>query len=163
MVVLGSGGHTTEMLNLTNAMDRDRYWPRCFVFASTDSMSRQKLDAIQEEANSDVNKNYRFFFERNACILSKLDFSEARNSTSSRSGTNVADILLLHHFRILRLGAFGPADATSTPACQRTWNVSTRGACNVALQQMLANLGWRRHQNCLRGEHLSRGKSVIVS
>jgi beta-1,4-N-acetylglucosaminyltransferase len=43
MVVLGSGGHTTEILRLTSALNKDVYQPRTFIIAETDSRSEEKL------------------------------------------------------------------------------------------------------------------------
>ncbi|TMW68929.1 hypothetical protein Poli38472_001085 [Pythium oligandrum] len=42
MVVLGSGGHTTEILKLMKKMKRDVYTPIVFVVAETDKTSREK-------------------------------------------------------------------------------------------------------------------------
>lgn len=42
MVVLGSGGHTTEMLKLMKRFDRDTYSPIAFVVAATDKTSQEK-------------------------------------------------------------------------------------------------------------------------
>ena len=43
MIVLGSGGHTTEILRLASALNKDVYQPRTFVIAETDSSSEEKL------------------------------------------------------------------------------------------------------------------------
>ncbi|PAV82928.1 hypothetical protein WR25_00955 [Diploscapter pachys] len=40
--VMGSGGHTTEMINLLKEMN-DAYSPRIYVIAETDQMSQQKV------------------------------------------------------------------------------------------------------------------------
>lgn len=42
MVVLGSGGHTTEMLALIRRLDRAHYAPITFVVAATDATSEEK-------------------------------------------------------------------------------------------------------------------------
>lgn len=44
LVVLGSGGHTTEMLALCGAMDVSRYVPATFVVAATDYMSEKRAE-----------------------------------------------------------------------------------------------------------------------
>lgn len=44
MVVLGSGGHTTEMLKLMKRFDRDVYSPIAFVVAATDRTSQEKTE-----------------------------------------------------------------------------------------------------------------------
>ena len=44
LVVLGSGGHTAEMLRLITDFDFDRYAPLTLVTASTDTTSRAKAE-----------------------------------------------------------------------------------------------------------------------
>ena len=40
--VMGSGGHTTEMINLLKEMN-GAYSPRIYIIAETDQMSQQKV------------------------------------------------------------------------------------------------------------------------
>lgn len=47
VVVLGSGGHTAEMLRLLRTLDFDRYSPRTYVVAETDAMSASKAQAFE--------------------------------------------------------------------------------------------------------------------
>lgn len=44
LVVLGSGGHTTEILSLCRAMDVSRYIPATFVVADTDHLSQARAE-----------------------------------------------------------------------------------------------------------------------
>ena len=44
LVVLGSGGHTAEMLRLITDFDFDRYGPLTLVTAATDTTSRAKAE-----------------------------------------------------------------------------------------------------------------------
>lgn len=55
MIVLGSGGHTTEMMNLVNALDKKRYHPRHYVIASSDPLSLEKVKQFEEPSTSKVN------------------------------------------------------------------------------------------------------------
>ncbi|CAI6003937.1 unnamed protein product [Closterium sp. NIES-64] len=54
LIVLGSGGHTAEMLCLVGALDHGRYSPRCYIAAATDAISlpkaRQLEQALAQEA-----------------------------------------------------------------------------------------------------------------
>ncbi|KNC50042.1 UDP-N-acetylglucosamine transferase subunit ALG14 [Thecamonas trahens ATCC 50062] len=50
LVVLGSGGHTSEMLSMLAALDRARYSPRTYVVAATDRHSAGKAEAAEEGA-----------------------------------------------------------------------------------------------------------------
>eukprot|EP01023_Acetabularia_acetabulum_P066561 TRINITY_DN9004_c0_g1_i4.p1 TRINITY_DN9004_c0_g1~~TRINITY_DN9004_c0_g1_i4.p1 ORF type:complete len:217 (-),score=10.44 TRINITY_DN9004_c0_g1_i4:228-878(-) len=53
MIVLGSGGHTAEMLKLISYMDLYKYAPRVYVVAETDSHSESK--AIKQEMDMQDN------------------------------------------------------------------------------------------------------------
>ncbi|KAJ9545486.1 hypothetical protein OSB04_025193 [Centaurea solstitialis] len=48
LVVLGSGGHTAEMINLLSVMQKDRFAPRFYIAAATDNMSLQKAHVFEE-------------------------------------------------------------------------------------------------------------------
>ncbi|CAA0823705.1 Unknown protein [Striga hermonthica] len=48
LIVLGSGGHTAEMLNLLNAMQMERFKPRYYVAAATDNMSLEKARVLED-------------------------------------------------------------------------------------------------------------------
>ncbi|GAQ79489.1 beta-1,4-N-acetylglucosaminyltransferase [Klebsormidium nitens] len=50
LIVLGSGGHTAEMLTLIDALDRTRYSPRWYVAAKTDTMSLNRAMAAEGAA-----------------------------------------------------------------------------------------------------------------
>jgi hypothetical protein len=47
MVVLGSGGHTAEMLTLISGLDRARYAPIVFVAALGDTNSLQRIEQFE--------------------------------------------------------------------------------------------------------------------
>ncbi|KAE7996245.1 hypothetical protein FH972_000981 [Carpinus fangiana] len=49
LIVLGSGGHTAEMLNLLSVLQKERFSPRFYVAAATDNMSLQKTGVKVEE------------------------------------------------------------------------------------------------------------------
>ena len=48
MIVMGSGGHTAEMLTLLQGMDAAMYAPRNYVVATTDSTSAQRVEAFEK-------------------------------------------------------------------------------------------------------------------
>ncbi|PIN23434.1 putative glycosyltransferase [Handroanthus impetiginosus] len=48
LIVLGSGGHTAEMLNLLAVMQMDRFKPRYYIAAATDNMSLQKARVLED-------------------------------------------------------------------------------------------------------------------
>ncbi|PKA56337.1 beta-1,4-N-acetylglucosaminyltransferase [Apostasia shenzhenica] len=48
LIILGSGGHTAEMLSIVNVLHKDRFVPRFYIAAATDSMSLQKARVLEE-------------------------------------------------------------------------------------------------------------------
>jgi len=49
MAVLGSGGHTAEMISLLKTMDPAKYAPMLYVIATTDSTSLQRIETFESE------------------------------------------------------------------------------------------------------------------
>uniref|UniRef100_A0A803QEU4 UDP-N-acetylglucosamine transferase subunit ALG14 n=1 Tax=Cannabis sativa TaxID=3483 RepID=A0A803QEU4_CANSA len=47
LIVLGSGGHTAEMLNLLAVLQKERFYPRYYIAAATDNMSLQKARSFE--------------------------------------------------------------------------------------------------------------------
>lgn len=47
LVILGSGGHTAEMINLLSVLKMDRFIPRFYIAAATDNMSLQKAHVLE--------------------------------------------------------------------------------------------------------------------
>ncbi|XP_059151645.1 UDP-N-acetylglucosamine transferase subunit ALG14 homolog [Physella acuta] len=62
LVVVGSGGHTTEILTLVKALG-EHYSPRYYIVADTDQISEKKIDEC-EKLKSDVKgqQNYKVFY-----------------------------------------------------------------------------------------------------
>jgi beta-1,4-N-acetylglucosaminyltransferase len=54
LVVLGSGGHTSEMMAMMSHLSQDKYAPRSYVVARTDSMSERKVRAHEDAARGVV-------------------------------------------------------------------------------------------------------------
>eukprot|EP00983_Pelagomonas_calceolata_P026776 840048-Pelagomonas_calceolata.AAC.1 len=52
MIVLGSGGHTAEMLRATAALDKSCYRPRIYVYAATDNFSANKASEAEKVSPS---------------------------------------------------------------------------------------------------------------
>lgn len=48
LIVLGSGGHTAEMLNLLYVLQTERFKPRYYIAAATDNMSLQKAHVFED-------------------------------------------------------------------------------------------------------------------
>ncbi|CAI8588202.1 unnamed protein product [Vicia faba] len=64
LIILGSGGHTAEMLNLLAVLQKDRFNPRFYIAAATDNMSLQKAmlleNSLASESGTDVANTAQF-------------------------------------------------------------------------------------------------------
>lgn len=54
LVVLGSGGHTTEMMRLLTFLEARKYSPLTYVVATTDTTSLQRIEASQNARRGDA-------------------------------------------------------------------------------------------------------------
>ena len=55
-IVLGSGGHTAEMIKLLSGMTLKNFSPRIYIAANTDKMSEEKIKAFESSYNPDSGK-----------------------------------------------------------------------------------------------------------
>ena len=53
-LVLGSGGHTTEMMALAASLDKGTFRPRSYIVAETDQLSRQRVTEGESLGSEDV-------------------------------------------------------------------------------------------------------------
>ena len=54
IIVLGSGGHTAEMLRIIRNLNFDRYSPRIYIHARSDNLSAEKVKELERD-----NKDYK--------------------------------------------------------------------------------------------------------
>ncbi|KAK1293730.1 hypothetical protein QJS10_CPB17g01691 [Acorus calamus] len=54
LIVLGSGGHTAEMINLLEVLPKERFEPRVYIAAATDNMSLQKARVFESSLGSQI-------------------------------------------------------------------------------------------------------------
>lgn len=52
MIILGSGGHTAEMLRIVEYLNFENYSPRVYIYAQTDQLSAKKVRDL-EDGNED--------------------------------------------------------------------------------------------------------------
>ncbi|XP_055297351.1 UDP-N-acetylglucosamine transferase subunit ALG14 homolog [Sitodiplosis mosellana] len=52
LIVLGSGGHTAEMMTIVKQLNKKNYSPRYYILASTDSTSESKVLDFEEPTTS---------------------------------------------------------------------------------------------------------------
>ncbi|CAF1555361.1 unnamed protein product, partial [Adineta ricciae] len=58
LIVLGSGGHTTEMFRLLSGTDPNVYKPRHYMIASTDKMSAKKMNEFERNTLEDMDVTF---------------------------------------------------------------------------------------------------------
>jgi beta-1,4-N-acetylglucosaminyltransferase len=58
LVILGSGGHTGEMIQFTNLLNRSNYYPLVYIHATTDISSRVRVETIEKNKNNTLNVSY---------------------------------------------------------------------------------------------------------
>ena len=63
-VVLGSGGHTMEMIKMLNGVDTSHFRPREYIVAETDKMSLQKLHQFESSLDSATYNVHRIYRSR---------------------------------------------------------------------------------------------------
>ncbi|KAL2608954.1 hypothetical protein R1flu_027527 [Riccia fluitans] len=61
LIVLGSGGHTAEILHIVEKMNFKNYSPRCYIAAVTDNHSLAKAKRLEEEKAGDDSKQCRYY------------------------------------------------------------------------------------------------------
>ena len=54
LIILGSGGHTSEMLRLVSALDTTKYCPQTYMLAETDTSSVSKLNKLKLEGKIEL-------------------------------------------------------------------------------------------------------------
>lgn len=64
VVVLGSGGHTTEMLQLLQSLDPKHYNPLTFIVAQTDTTSMKRVQARNDDDGQVVQPDAIHFIPR---------------------------------------------------------------------------------------------------
>ncbi|KAL9224957.1 hypothetical protein vseg_000932 [Gypsophila vaccaria] len=63
LIILGSGGHTAEMLNLLSVLQTDRFTPRYYVAAATDNMSLQKAQTFESSITNVKGTGYAQYMQ----------------------------------------------------------------------------------------------------
>lgn len=61
LIVLGSGGHTAEMMMLVRQLNKENYSPRSYILASTDATSESKILDFEEPNTSKKTTDYGIF------------------------------------------------------------------------------------------------------
>lgn len=94
MIVLGSGGHTTEMLRMVGALDRDAYFPRTYVCADTDRMSSSKLATAEADGDYVLRLIPRAREVRQSVLGTALASSRALVASAMVVLTEMPDVIL---------------------------------------------------------------------
>ena len=97
--VLGSGGHTTEMLTLVESLDQDKYH-RTFLHANTDSMSAKKLTMLPSQ---DFQVIFDSLKKKKMWIMNKLYFAGFSDSKGSRSWSRLDLGITVYCYRYFQM------------------------------------------------------------
>jgi hypothetical protein len=111
LVVMGSGGHTAEMLSLLGGLDKRKYAPLLYVFATSDHTSARRIAAFEKEraANDGLPQPlaYRMLHiprSREVSCIASARARPARSSTRSCVGNRIQPChpltLALYHHRL---------------------------------------------------------------
>jgi len=82
MIIAGSGGHTTEVLRLVSGLS-DRYYPRTYVVAETDTSSETRIRSFEASSSSSSSS---------ASAGGAVEAPASNNSNSSRGSYKVVKI-----------------------------------------------------------------------
>lgn len=63
LIVLGSGGHTAEMINLLAVLQKERFVPRYYIAAATDNMSLQKARLSETSSSNETGADTAKFLQ----------------------------------------------------------------------------------------------------
>jgi len=64
LIVMGSGGHTAEMVELLSGMDFNHFSPRIYVIAETDETSSQRVRQLETIRKTDTREHDVLFISR---------------------------------------------------------------------------------------------------
>ena len=97
--VLGSGGHTTEMLKLVESLDQDNY-QKTFLHANTDSISAKKLLLLSSQ---DFQVIFDSLKKKKMWIMNKLYFAGFSDSKGSRSWSRLDLGITVYCYRYFQM------------------------------------------------------------
>ena len=114
MVLLGSGGHTAEMLSLLRDLDTSKYTHRVYVISSGDSFSAEKACEFEQRLEERAGSNVDSHGHGHAAACGRFDIStvqRARRVHQSLITTPWTTLLcFLECFQLLRSSSVGYPD-----------------------------------------------------
>ena len=126
--VLGSGGHTTEMLKLVESLDQDNY-QKTFLHANTDSISAKKLMLLSSQDFQVIFDSPLIEVEKIAWILNKLYFAGLSNSKGSSSWSGLDLGIPVHCYRYSQMFSYCLSVQTRCGIGKWTWHMCSCGNC----------------------------------
>ncbi|KAG5670556.1 hypothetical protein PVAND_000810 [Polypedilum vanderplanki] len=124
MIILGSGGHTTEMLEVVKKLNNERYTPRLYVVAEGDQNSVDRLLEIEKEGG-----DYKIY----TITRSRKVHQSYKSSIITTLKSAYECLILLLHSRPDLILANGPA--TCVPVCVVAFFLKVfyiNGSCKIA-------------------------------
>lgn len=96
-IVLGSGGHTTEMLKLVSRLDRNIFTPRIYYLADTDQFSLSRLEQLEgDRTDYTVCRIPRAREVKQSYLSSVFTFTRACLACWRLVTSNKVDVLLIN-------------------------------------------------------------------
>lgn len=65
LIVMGSGGHTQEMVTIVKKLDKTKYSPRCYIIAHNDKTSLAKVETLEQDTKDGTYSVIYLFRSRN--------------------------------------------------------------------------------------------------
>ncbi|XP_078175395.1 uncharacterized protein LOC144569086 isoform X1 [Carex rostrata] len=93
LIVLGSGGHTAEMLSIVSVLRKDKFVPRSYVAALTDNMSLQKAQVYEDSLLNFENNVVYVENKRGAQFMQIYRSREVGQSYVTSTGTTIVAIM----------------------------------------------------------------------
>jgi beta-1,4-N-acetylglucosaminyltransferase len=140
MIVLGSGGHTGEMLCLLSSLDFKRYVPRYYVIANTDRSSEIRAIELEHSKNpfSEVNEKQKNNNDKNSSdsIVCRIPRSrEVKQSYITSIYTTIrayiSAVYLIHKIQPSLLLCNGPGTCLPVVLAIWTWRLFFRSYCRI--------------------------------
>lgn len=123
LIVLGSGGHTAEMMSIVKQLNKKNYSPRYYILASTDSTSESKVLSVEEPTTS--KNDYELFRIKRSRHVGQSYLTSVY--TTVRSIWQC--IPLVYHLQPDLVLCNGPG--TCVPICLIAFMLKVFGAINV--------------------------------
>lgn len=139
MVILGSGGHTAEMLSVLDLLPRDRFAPLLFVRAATDSTSEARARRREEDKGNRANCQFLAIPRSREVRSTRSQRYSTQSATTEPRSTRRCRFVRLTWLLLLRLSLTFPCrsvNLTSRLCGRHSWRWRTLcGSCSTSIRK----------------------------